>query len=523
MSRTGRAAKGFVTSIFQFMTQILVQALLAPIVLKMAGRETLGAYSAVMQVLGFISLTDFMGSWALERFLGQASGLDDGGERFRNVFTTIRTVFLFCVSTYSVLVVIFSFFVERIFHLSPSVTHQAQYALWVIAVWVILRMPFAAYQNASIATQDMAAVNLIGTCTGIGRTVASLVFVLLGGGLFGLMLSGTIVEGFGYFFYRMRFKKMNPHLMPSWGVPDKGLLKEMLAFGAHASILNLGNGLVFGSGNMIAGMTRGAAMASSFYTTQMPTMTAYNMMMRLSDSAQPAINELWGRREVEKLRNALRRVTRLLLALTLPLATGVLLFNRDLVVTWVGPQQYAGTLLTASLAGFCIVVSIQRVAIAYSATFGWMRLLTTTAIIQGIANFGLAFLFAKLFGMGGITLALLIVILPQTVILWQRMGRFLEVNVAGLLGGCVARSLIPLGCAAACSLLVHRLIVIQQRHLFGLLAETLTFVVVYAALAYPLTLFDHDRQEIKRYLSNFAGRSKSVPRRLARAFGSGSN
>jgi O-antigen/teichoic acid export membrane protein len=371
--------------------------------------------------------------------------------------------------------------------------------------------------------QDMAAVNLIGTCTGIGRSVASLVSVLLGGGLFGLMLAGTIVEGFGYLFYRMRFRKMNPHLMPSWGIPDKALLKEMLGFGGHAFVLNLGNGLVFGSGNMIAGLTHGAAEASSFYTTQMPTMTAWNMTIRLSDSSAPAINELWGRRDVEKLRNALHRLTRILLALTLPLATGVLLFNRDLVITWVGPKQYAGTLLTASLAGFCIIVSIQRVAIIYAFTFGWMRLLTATALIQGIANFGLAFYLARRLGLGGITLALLIVVLPQTTILWHRIGRFLEVNVAALLGGCASRSLIPLGCAAVCSYLVHRMVVIGQRHFLALLTEMLAFIFVYAALAYPLVLFEHDRAEIKRYLRSFADRGRSVPRRLARAFGSPPN
>jgi O-antigen/teichoic acid export membrane protein len=523
MSRTGRAAKGFVTSIFQFSTQIVVQALLAPIVLKMTGRETLGAYSAVMQALGFIALTDFIGSWTLERFLGQASGLDDGGERFRCVFTTVRTIYLITVSAYSLLVVIFSFFVARLFHLSPGVTHQAQYALWVIAIWAVARIPFAAYMNASYAMQDMAAVNLIGTFTGIARSVASLVFVLLGGGLFALMLSGTIVESFGYVFYRMRFKKMNPHLMPGWGIPDKALFKEMLGFGGHTFVLNLGNGMVFGSGNIIAGMTHGAAEASTFYTTQMPTMTAYNMMTRLSDSAMPAINELWGKRDVEKLRNALRRLTRLLLALTLPLAVGVLLFNRDLVITWVGPKQYAGSLLTASLAGFCIIVSIQRVAIIYSFTFGWMRLLTVTALIQGIANFGLAFYLGKRLGLGGITLALLIVVLPQTTILWHRIGRFLEVSVVALFGGCISRAMIPLGSATACSLLVHRMVVIGHRHFFALLAEILAFAIVYAALAYPFVLVDHDRKEVKRYLRNVAGRGKGGPRRLARAFGSSSN
>jgi O-antigen/teichoic acid export membrane protein len=518
MSRTGKAAKGFVASIFQFISQILVQLLLAPIVLKVAGRETLGAYAAVMQALTFVGLTDFVGSWSLERFLGQASALDDGGARFRTIMTTARTVFIFCNLAYCLLVFVFSMFTARLFHLSPPVAHQAQHALWVIAIWAVMRTPLAAYGNALLALQDIAAFNVIGTFLGVGRTLASLIFVLLGGGLFGLMLAGATVEAFGLIVFRVRFKRMFPNLMPSWGIPDRALLREMVTFGGHALVLNLGNGLVFGSGNALAGFTKGAAVASSFYTTQMPTMTIYNMMMRLPDSSAPAINELWGRREVERLRGALRRITRLLLALTLPLATGVLLFNHDLVTTWVGGQQYAGMLLTASLAAFCIIVSLQRVAISYSFTFGWMRLLTTTALIQGLANFGLGILFARLFGLGGITLALVIVVLPQSVILWHRVGRFLEVNVPSLLGGCMARALLPLGGATACGLLVHRMVDIRRRHFSGLLAEAFAFILVYAALAYPLVLFDQDRQEIKHYLYGFANRGRNVRRRMIRAF-----
>jgi len=523
MSRTGKAAKGFVASIFQFTAQILVQLLLAPLVLKFAGRETLGAYAAVMQALSFLYITDFIGSWTLERFLGQASGIDDGGVRFRCIFTTARTVFIFCNCAYSILVFIFSLFTARMFHLSPGIAHEAQHALWVIAVWALVRTPLAAYGNALLAMQDIAVFNLIGTCLSIGRTVASLIFVLLGGGLFGLMLAGTAVEACGVFLFRMRYKKLFPNLMPSWGLPDKSLLKEITSFGAHAMFLNLGNGLVNNSGNALAGMTKGAAVASSFYTTQMPTMTIYNMMMRLSDSATPAINELWGRRDVEKLREALKRITRLLLALTLPLATGVLLFNHDVVVTWVGGQQYAGLLLTASLAAFCIVVSLQRAIIVYSFTFGWMRLLTITSMIQGIANVVLGLVLARFLGLGGITLSLVIVILPQTITLWHKVGRFLKVNVLGLLTGCFLRSVIPLSGAAVSSLFVHRMVSIRQRHFSGLLAEVMTFLAVYAALAYPLVLFDHDREEIQRYTRGFAGRGKWVQQRLIRAFGIGSD
>jgi O-antigen/teichoic acid export membrane protein len=513
MGRSSRAAKGFVTSIFQYVSQILVQVLLAPVVLKMAGRETLGAYAAIMQVVGFIALVDIVGSWTAERFLGQALGIDDGGERFRTILTTARTVFLFCNCAFGLLVVIFSFFISRLFHLSPAVAHQAKLALYVIAGWAVVRTPLTAYANGSIATQDLAAVNLIGTAQGVGRAVASLAFVLLGGGLFGLMLAGTAAEACFLFLYRMRFKKLNPDLMPGWGFRDKALLKEMLSFGGHAAITNLGQKLAFNSGNMIAGMTSGAAIASDFYTTQMPALTAYNMMRGLSDSSTPAINELWGRREVEKLRNALFRITRLLMTLTLPLAMGTLLFNHDLVTTWVGQRQYAGNLFTVSLAGFCVIASVQRLAIDYSFVFGWMRLLSVTTIVQGVANVGLALLLARFFGLGGIMLALTLVIIPQTVILWYRVGRFLEVNGLTMFGGYFLRASIPL---AAASLVgwgcVHRFVRIREHALLPLVAEILAFTVVYAVFAYPFMLLAHDRAEIKRY-------GRSIQQRVARVFG----
>ncbi|HZD49557.1 MAG TPA: MATE family efflux transporter, partial [Silvibacterium sp.] len=484
MSRSARAAKGFAASIVQYCTQILVQILLAPIVLKVAGRETLGAYAAIMQTLAFLGFVDIAGSWSLERFLAQASGLEDNGARFRNVFTTSRTILLVTNSLFAALVVIFSFFVPRLFHLSPAVGLEAKHALYVIAVWAVVRTPLVAYSNASLATQDIAATNLIGAFAGVLRTVASLGFVLAGAGLFGLMLSGTVAEGVGNLLFRYRYRKLNPTRIPGWGIPDKALLREMLGFGGHAAFLNLGNLLYFSSGNMLAGLTNGAAAASSFYTTQMPTMTVYNMIYRMAEAATPAINELYGREDHERVRQAFIRLYRLMMLLNLPLAVCVLIFNRDLVITWVGTQQYAGLLLTASLAAFCLVNAIQRLVVLFAVIFGWIRLLSLTTILQGIANFGLAFYLGRKMGLGGITLALVIILLPQVFILIQRISRYLGLNIAGLLAKTILRSLVPLAAAASLGLLVHAHVVIARRHFVGLLAELGVFAIVYALLAW---------------------------------------
>ena len=514
MSRSGRAARGFATAILQYFSQILVQILLAPLVLKMAGRETLGAYAAIMQTLGLLALVDVAGSWSLERFLGQAVGVEDDGARFRNVFTSARTLLLLTNSAFATLVVIFSFFIGKMFHLSPAIASEARHALYVIALWAVVRTPMSAYSSALVASQDMAAVNLIGTLLGAGRTAASLLFVLAGGGLFGLMLAGTVVEACGTILYRVRFKKLHPDRMPGWGIPDRALLREMLGFGGYAMFQNIGNRLYFSSANMLAGLTSGAAAASSFYTSQMPAMTGYYMLYKLAENSAPAIYELHGRNAIDKLRNAFTRLLRLTLMMTVPLAAGVFLFNRDLVVTWVGAQQYAGNLLTDTLALYCLVNAVQGIAILFSFVFGWVRLLAFTALCQGAANFGLGYLLGRKLGMGGITLALLLVLLPQLIILLRKLNFTLQVNSGIFLAIFAMRAIIPIAAASAAGLFVHSFVTIQRHHYSALLAEALVFVLVYAIAAWFLLMADQDRQDVQRYFLILLSKQKSLRLRV---------
>lgn len=513
MSRSTRAAKGFATAIVQYFCQILVQILLAPLVLKVAGRETLGAYAAITQTLGLLALVDVAGAWSLERFLGQAVGAEDNGERFRAVFTTARTLLIITNVTFAILVVIFSFFIGSLFHLSPHIDFQARGALYVIAVWSVVRTPLAAYRDASVATQDLAAVNIISAFSGIGRAVGSLLAVVAGSGLFGLMLAGTVVEAFATVYYRVRFRRLNPGLTPKWGLPDKALMREMLGFQGYAAFLNIGNRLFFNSANMLAGITSGAAAASTFYTTQMPAMTGFNMIYKLAENSAPAIYELHGREEHQRLRNAFIRLLRLLLFMTIPLAVGIFLFNRDLVVTWVGQKQYAGQLMTVTIGIYCIVKATQGLAILFSFVFGWVRLLAVTSLLQGIANFGLGYYLGKLFGLGGITLAMVLVLSPQLIILIRKLNSALELQFPRVLLGIFLRLVFPLAAACVVSLVVHHFVHPAYRHFLPFAAEFLAFSLVYLPLCYRFSLNGQDRKDTDRYLAAFAGKFKLLQSR----------
>jgi hypothetical protein len=101
-------------------------------------------------------------------------------------------------------------------------------------------------------------------------------------------------------------------------------------------------------------------------------------------------------------------------------------------------------------------------------------------------------------------------VLPQNILLWRRLGKFFEINVSTFLAQCLLRAILPLGAAAALSLLVHAHVTIAPRHLAGFIAEALTFTVVYAALAYWFSLSPHDREDVDRYLRALAKISGSA-------------
>lgn len=501
MSRSDRAAKGYLAALVQYFSRIAVQIILAPLILAKAGPETLGAYAAITQLLVLLKILDVTGSWSLDRFLAQSSGLNDGGKRFRDVFSTATTVLLITNILFAILVFLGSFFVAQAFHLTPRVAVQARFALYVIAIWAILKTPFMAYAGASTAKQDIAATNLIGAILNVGRNVASLVFVAIGGGLFGLMMAGTTVDLCGSFLYRWRFKKLNPEFKAKWGIPDKALLREMLGFGGYTTLMNLGNRLFLSSANLLAGLTHGAIGAGELYSTQMPASTGFNMMYRFTESATPAVHELYGRGEKQKMATAFTRLLRLMLMMTFPLAVGTFLFNRDVVTCWVGLHMYAGGFVTVFLACYVAVSAIQGLAILFSFVVGWIRLLAVTSCLQGIANFALGYYLGKRMGLAGIVLSLLVVMLPQLFILLRRLNHFLELNSFRMILSVILRTSLPLALATAAGILVHMHVYIGRHRYSGLAAECIAFTLAYAIGAYFVVMHKEDRDDTNRYMA----------------------
>ena len=270
MSRTSRALTGTLTSFLQYGLQVVFQVALAPIVLRVAGQETLGAYAILMQALGYLSLMDLGFSRAVNRFLPQAHGNDDGGVRFREILCAFRSFALLSNLIYAALCLVLSGWIGPLLHFSPALENQSRLGLYGIAVWAIIRTPLVVYGPALIATQNLAAANLIGTLGNLVRLAGSLVLVALGFGLLGLIFANIFSEVLIMSLQGWTFLRRYPGMQLSWKMPDRTLFREMFVFGAQAMLISISWLLTSQTDNLVVGYLYGAAAASVYYTTQMP-------------------------------------------------------------------------------------------------------------------------------------------------------------------------------------------------------------------------------------------------------------
>ncbi|MBN2183160.1 MAG: lipopolysaccharide biosynthesis protein [Sedimentisphaerales bacterium] len=427
-NRKSRAINGTLTSFIQFSVRIILQAALSPLVLRVAGQETLGAYSILMQVIAYLALVDLGFGVALSRYLAQAHGHDDNGRQFREVFETGRTHFLFSNAIFALLAFILSYHIGSIFSFSHTIEAQAKIGLWILASWSIIRVPFAVYGGALTATQNMAAANIINMIGNSLRLILSLCTVIAGMGLIGLMISNVIAEAVTYIIHRWYYQRIYPDENFSWGIPNWRLFGEMMKFGLGYLFVIIGGRLAFQSDNLVVGMLYGGTKTSIYYTTQMPAFILIAFIWMIADNAGPAINELYARKNVARLTNNYMRLLKYSMLLGLALASGLLIFNRNMVTLWVGSIQYAGDLMTVSLSVFAIATIINHVHAIIMVANGAVRYLSIISIIGGIANLILSFLLGTLLGLEGVMVASAVIEVIVMIMFWIYCMRLMNIS-----------------------------------------------------------------------------------------------
>jgi O-antigen/teichoic acid export membrane protein len=431
-SRTIKAIEGTLTSFLQYGVQIILQIALAPIVLKVAGQETLGAYAIIMQIVGLGILLDLGFGVALGRYLSQAFGIDDDGASFREVFTLGKYFLLVSNLIFSLLIFILAINIGDFISANHLILAQAREALYCLAVWTIIRTPFLIYQQALIATQNMASVNVIAIVGNASRLVLSLVFVYSGLGLTGLILANIFSELFVLALNIKIFNKLLSHYKSNWKVFNVKRFKDMIGFGLSYSGVNVAVVMFLGCDLIVVGNLYGAAVGSVYYTTKIPAFLAFQLIFKLSDNAAPAVNELIAKGSYEALKNAYIILFRYSILIALPVSVGIIGLNEFVISTWVGSQQFAGNIMTFALASFVISQTMNHINAMIIVATGNMGGWSTLSIVSAALTLILSYWLGRDLGLQYIMVVIAVMDFPILIFLFYRSIKNINVTIQDL-------------------------------------------------------------------------------------------
>lgn len=425
--RSNQAIKGTLTSLLQYSLQILWQILLAPVILKLAGQETLGAYSIVMQIVGYRIIMDFGLSVAVNRSMAFYSG-KDSPESFDKAFRAGRIFLVLSNVLAGTMLIAASFGISEFFGLTAALSGDAKASLLLFGAWTILRGPFAIYESALIARQHMASANIVAIIGNAVRILLSLALVFSGWGLTGLIVSTVIAEAATVLLNRAIYLRAYPSPRVNLEIPKGPIFKEMSALGIQYWFVNLAYMFFYGNDSLIAGYLFGAAAAGVYYTTKIPAFFAFQLVFRLSDNSGSAISELFARDNRTRLREIYLKLLRYSLLAGFPLAVGIIAFNKSIVSLWVGPGQYAGDLMSLGLAVFAVTQIVSHLNAAFMVASGDLARWPALAVGMGCAGLGLSLLFGKWLGISGVLLGIVLADLPVFLYLLHKTLGLLKIN-----------------------------------------------------------------------------------------------
>jgi len=428
-TRSSRALAGTITSLLQYAVLMILQFLLVPVVLKFAGKEVLGSYSFLLQIIGWAALTDLGFGVSISRSLAQSHGEEDSHFHFIKVFTTGRTFYIGSNFLFALIVLVVGLNLDYFLSMNSKVGEQASICMYLLAIWIVVRTPLSLYGEALIATQNIAPVNLIILFTNIFRLVFSLILVYLGTGLLGLIVSYIASEFITMYLQMRRYTKLFPNDKFSWGFPDLLLFKNMFGFGFTFMMMSIASRLSSNSDSLIIGLLLGASAVSIYYVSQMPGTLFYQLIWKLTDNSTPALNELYHKRQLMKICDVYFKLLRYSLLLTLPLALGLQLFNRSFITIWTGSEDnFAGDYFTFALSIYSITQVVIHLNAIMLVTLGDIKKMSFFTILLSGFRVITAFIIIPILGIKGLMLTNAILDLPILVFLHNKIFRSLNIS-----------------------------------------------------------------------------------------------
>ena len=408
-----------------------VMFFMTPYVAHSLGKSGYGIWSIVITLVGYLGLAELGTRVSLGRFINYYMGRGET-DKVNGCINTAQVFFLFCgVILFAAAGVLAWAFPMLFPKASGPMVVQARVALIVMPLGLLMSFLMAGFNQVFIASDRFDVQNGVSLAALVVQTVGALLVLNrhvgwggvvprdLGGGVLfattGLGIVGLSVVHVGSGLLRLVLAmtlahRIWPPLRVRLSLASLRQFRELFNFSIWAFLGNIGSQLLHWTDTMVIGMVFGSELVAVYAIGSMLLIRVQGFVGQGLSPLFPQMVKACARDDWATLRSLFYRGNIVLMALSIPILTGLIVFGREFILQWMGEGYRLSYVILVILAiskyfGFLS-------AMCPSICSGMNRPQFTTLIVlgQGVTNLGCTLLFILPLGMGieGVALGTLV-------------------------------------------------------------------------------------------------------------------
>lgn len=402
MSRSSRFLAGLSFGYVNMGASMVLGLWLTPFLLGRIGQHDYGIWLIMSQFLAYMGLMDLGVVALLPRETAYAIGRAGSAEAAVDLPEIIGRTTRVVLWQLPVVVVAAC----AIVYWAPSEWGSYRGPLLCALAVFVVRFPLRIFQEVLQGLQDLAFVGKLQLATLVVSTALAVGFVLMGAGLYALVLSWTASQLLPAVACVTRLALKYPFVLPR-RLPPMGWTstKRLFASGSWTTVAQLGQLLLVGSDVLVIGKLLGPAAVVPFVVTGKLVGVLANQPQLIMEVARPALSEMRTGETRDRLFTVAVALTVSMMLVSGLVACVVVVANRGFVGWWVGGNMYGGALLTCALVVSMLLRHWNTTTVYTIFCFGHERQLCLTTLVDGALNVALAVILVPTIGIVGAPIA----------------------------------------------------------------------------------------------------------------------
>lgn len=402
MSDSKQRKSGVLLSYISIGLNILIQLLYTPLLIRMLGQSEYGIYSLVSSLIAYLTILDFGFGNAIIIYTAKYNSQKKYAEekKLHGMFSVIYKIIALLVF---IIGIILYFFVDDIFAsgMTSFEIEKMKVMMIILTFNLIVSFLFSIYSSIIIANERFVFQKIIAILTSVLKPLIMIPLLLLGFKSITLTIVITLVNLFSfvsnYIYVRKKLK-----IEIKYSGFDKEIFKEIVKYSLFIFLCNIVDQVNNNVDQLILGALCGTA-AVSIYSI---AMHLYHLFFQLSI----AINQVFLPKITKMIAKGISnleltkqfiRVGRIQFYIIFLICTGIILFGKEFIMWWAGPDFYQSYYVTLLLVIPASVPLIQNTGLSIMQAMNKYKFKAYSTFIMAIVNIIISIFLTMKYGVIG--------------------------------------------------------------------------------------------------------------------------